>query len=197
MRGSIINTFLQPKIDSDQTQQSLVFNKKEHHSDKSFDIRLNGWTAFLLPFEIELEKLSGSRMGLVDYISHELHQNSFKIYDYKKFVVAKLELNERSAKGFPWNSNESRARRVRMLEELAALQVKPLETSEATASPSERSRSKHDADSSVVSSPIIGPLTMKAKFLPIRCCRVTTSAQFCLHASCTSKYIVREHSGNR
>ena len=40
-------------------------------------------------------------MGLVDYISHELHQNSFKIYDYKNFVVAKLELNERSAKMLP------------------------------------------------------------------------------------------------
>ena len=51
--------------------QELLSIMKEHRSNKSYNSRLTRWVDRLLPFDFNIEHISGAKMGLVDYISHQ------------------------------------------------------------------------------------------------------------------------------
>ena len=49
---------------------------KEHRSNKSYKSRLTRWVDRLTLFDINIEHISGAKMGLVDYISRQLNRKA-------------------------------------------------------------------------------------------------------------------------
>ena len=58
--------------------RALLSIMRENKTNKSYNSRLTRWVDRLLPFDLTIDHLSGSKMGLVDYIS----RNSAKSYQY-------------------------------------------------------------------------------------------------------------------
>ena len=49
--------------------RALLSIMKENRSNKLYNSRLTRWIDSLLPFQFDIEHVSGAKMGLVDYIS--------------------------------------------------------------------------------------------------------------------------------
>ena len=78
---------------------------RENRSNKSYNSRLTRWVDRLLPFDFSIDHLPGSKMGLVDYISRDPHQQAANISTYdEQFIVAKLDVIKRGAKRFLLNA---------------------------------------------------------------------------------------------
>ena len=64
---------------------------KEHRSSKSYNSRLTRWVQRLLPFDFNIEHMSGAQMGLVDYISRQPNQEAKVTSKYdEEFAVATI-----------------------------------------------------------------------------------------------------------
>ena len=64
---------------------------KEHRSNKSYNCRLTRWIDRLLPFDFNIEHISGAKMGLVDYISRQPNQEAKVTNKYdEEFAVATI-----------------------------------------------------------------------------------------------------------
>ena len=64
---------------------------KEHRSNKSYNSRLTRWIDRLLPFDFNIEHISGAKMGLVDYISRQPNQEAKVTNKYdEEFAVATI-----------------------------------------------------------------------------------------------------------
>ena len=78
---------------------------RENRSNKSYNSRLTRWVDRLLPFDFSIDHLSGSKLGLVDFISREPQQKAVNISTYdEQFIVAKLDVIKRGAKHFLLNA---------------------------------------------------------------------------------------------
>ena len=78
---------------------------RENRANKSYNSRLTRWVDRLLPFDFTIDHLPGSKMGLVDYNSGDPQQKAVNISAYdQQFIVAKLDVTERSAKRFLLNA---------------------------------------------------------------------------------------------
>ena len=85
--------------------RALLSIMSENRSNKSYNSRLTRWVDCLLPFDFSIDHLPGTKMGLVDYISRNPHQQAVNISAYdEQFIVAKLDVNKRSAKRFLLNA---------------------------------------------------------------------------------------------
>ena len=51
--------------------RTLLSIMKEHRSNKSYNSRLTRLVDRLLPFDFNIEHITGAKMGLVDYISRQ------------------------------------------------------------------------------------------------------------------------------
>ena len=79
--------------------RALLSIMRENRSNKSYNSRLTRWVDRLLPFDFSIDHLPGTKMGLVDYISRDPHQQAVNISAYdEQFIVAKLDVIKRSAK---------------------------------------------------------------------------------------------------
>ena len=64
---------------------------KEHRSNKSYNSRLTRWVDRLLPFDFNIEHISGAKMGLVDYVSRQPNQEAKVTNKYdEEFAVASI-----------------------------------------------------------------------------------------------------------
>ena len=80
--------------------RALLSIMRENRTNKSYNSRLTRWVDRLLPFDFSIDHLPGTKMGLVDYISRDPHQQAVNISAYdEQFIVAKLEVIKRSAIG--------------------------------------------------------------------------------------------------
>ena len=71
--------------------RALLSVLKSHRSNKSYYSRLTRWTDCLLPFDFNIERIHGTRMGLVDYISSQPNQKAKNITQYDEdFMVATI-----------------------------------------------------------------------------------------------------------
>ena len=78
--------------------RALLSIMREIRSNKSYNSRLTRWVDRLLPFEFSIDHLPGTKMGLLDYISRDPHQQAANISTYdEQFIVAKLDIIKRSA----------------------------------------------------------------------------------------------------
>ena len=78
---------------------------RENTANNSYNNRLTSWVDRLLPFDFTIDRLPGSKMGLVDYNSRDPQQKAVNISAYdEKFIVANLALIQRSAKRFLLNA---------------------------------------------------------------------------------------------
>ena len=85
--------------------RALLSIMRENRSNKSYNSRLTRWVDRLLPFDFSIDHLPGTKMGLVDYISRDPHQQAVNISAYnEQFIVAKLNVIKRSAKRFLLNA---------------------------------------------------------------------------------------------
>ena len=85
--------------------KALLSIMREKRSNKSYNSRLTRWVDRLLPFDFSIDHLPGTKMGLVDYISRDPHQQAANISTYEEqFIVAKLDVIKRSAKRFLLNA---------------------------------------------------------------------------------------------
>ena len=85
--------------------RALLSIMRENRSNKSYNSRLTRWVDRLLPFDFSIDHLPGTKMGLVDYISRDPHQQAAIIFAFdEQFIVAKLDVIERSAKRFLLNA---------------------------------------------------------------------------------------------
>ena len=85
--------------------RALLSIMRENRANKS---RLKRWVDRLLPFDFTIDHLLGSKMGLVDYISRDPQQKAVNLFAYdEQFIVAKLDVNKRSAKRFLFNVKAS------------------------------------------------------------------------------------------
>ena len=85
--------------------RALLSIMRENRSNKSYNSRLTRWVDRLLPFDFSIDHLPGTKMGLVDYISRDPHQQAANISTYdEQFIVAKLDVIKRSAKRFLLNA---------------------------------------------------------------------------------------------
>ena len=79
--------------------RALLTNMRENRGNKSNNSRLTRWVDRLLPFDFTIDHLTGSKMGLVDYISRDPQKKAVNISAYdKQFIVAKLDVIKRGAK---------------------------------------------------------------------------------------------------
>ena len=78
---------------------------RENRANKSNNSGLTQRVNHLLPFNFSIDHLPGSKMGLVDYISRELQQQTaiISIKD-EQFIVANLDAINRSTKRFLSNT---------------------------------------------------------------------------------------------
>ena len=85
--------------------RALLSIMRENRSNKSYNSRLTRWVDRLPPFDFSIDHLPGTKMGLVDYISRDPHQQAVNISAYdEQFIVAKLDVIKRSAKRFLLNA---------------------------------------------------------------------------------------------
>ena len=85
--------------------RALLSIIRENRANKSYNSRLTRWVDRLLPFDFTIDQLPGSKMGLVDFISRYPQQKAVNISAYdEQFIVAKLDVIKRSAKGFLLNA---------------------------------------------------------------------------------------------
>ena len=69
--------------------RALLSVLKSHRSNKSYNSRLTRWIDRLLPFDFNIERIPGTRMGLVDYISGQPNQKAKSVTQYdEEFLVA-------------------------------------------------------------------------------------------------------------
>ena len=81
---------------------------KENRSKKSFNSRLTQWVDRLLPFQFDIERLPGAKMGLVDYFSRHPFQKAKKVSAYdEEFIEAKLKLISTSINTLELNTTKS------------------------------------------------------------------------------------------
>ena len=81
--------------------RALLSIMRENRANKSYNSRLTRWVDRLLPFDLTIDHLPGSKIGLVDYISRDPQQEAVNISAYdEQFIVAKLDVMKRSAKRF-------------------------------------------------------------------------------------------------
>ena len=79
----------------------LLSIMRENRTNKSYNSQLTRWVDRLLPFDFKIDYLSGSKKGLVDYISRDPQQKAVNISAYKEqFIIAKLYVIKRSVKRF-------------------------------------------------------------------------------------------------
>ena len=85
--------------------EALLSIMRENRANKSYNSRLTRWVDRLLPFNFTIDRLPGSKVGLVDYISREPQQKAVNISAYEEqFIVAKLNVIKRSVKRFLLNA---------------------------------------------------------------------------------------------
>ena len=60
---------------------------KSHRSKKSYNSRLTRWIDRLLPFDLNIEHIPGTRMRLVDYISRQPNQKAKSITQYDEEIL--------------------------------------------------------------------------------------------------------------
>ena len=85
--------------------RALLSIMRDNRSNKSNNSRLTRWLDRLLTFDFSIDHLPGTKMGLVDYISRDPHQQAVNISAYdEQFIVAKLDVIKRSAKRFLLNA---------------------------------------------------------------------------------------------
>ena len=88
--------------------RALLSIMKENRSNKSYNSSLTRWVNRLLPFQFDIEHLSGAKMGLVDYISRNPSQKAKKVSAYdEEFIVAKLKLIFKSINALELNITHS------------------------------------------------------------------------------------------
>ena len=81
---------------------------KENRSNKSHSSRLSRWVDRLLPFQFDIERLTGAKMGLVDYIFRHPSQKAKNVSAYdEEFIVAKLKLISTSINAIELNNTKS------------------------------------------------------------------------------------------
>ena len=69
--------------------RALLSIMRENRSNKSYNSRLTRLVDRLLPFDFSIDHISGSKMGLVDYISRNPQQKAVNISTYdEQFIVA-------------------------------------------------------------------------------------------------------------
>ena len=70
---------------------ALLSVLKSYGSNKSYNSRLTRWIDRLLLFDFKIERISGTRMGLVDYISRQPNQKAKSITQYDdEFIIATI-----------------------------------------------------------------------------------------------------------
>ena len=62
--------------------RALISIMRENRANKSYNSRLTRWVDRILPFDLTIDHLLGSKMGLVDYISRDPQQKAVKISAY-------------------------------------------------------------------------------------------------------------------
>ena len=86
--------------------RALLSIMRANRSNKSYNSRLTRWVDRLLPFDFSIDPLLGTKMGLVDCISRDPHQQAVNISAYgEQFILAKLDVIKRSAKRFLLNAD--------------------------------------------------------------------------------------------
>ena len=81
--------------------RALLSIMRENRANKPYNSGLTRWADRLLPFDLSINHLPGSKMGLVDYISREPQQKAVYISTYdEQFIIAKLEAIKHSAKRY-------------------------------------------------------------------------------------------------
>ena len=71
--------------------RALLSTMKEHRWNKSYNSRLTRWIDRLLPFDFNIEHITGAKMGLVDYISRQPNQEAKVTNKYdEEFEVATI-----------------------------------------------------------------------------------------------------------
>ena len=71
--------------------RALLSIMKEHRSNKSYNSRLTRWIDRLLPFDFNIKHILGTKMGLVDYTSHQPNQEAKVTNNYdEEFAVATI-----------------------------------------------------------------------------------------------------------
>ena len=87
--------------------RALLSIMKEHRSNKPYNSRLTRWVDRLLPFQLDIERLPGVKMGLFDYISRHPSQKAKKVSAYdEEFIVAKLKLISTSINALELNNTK-------------------------------------------------------------------------------------------
>ena len=72
--------------------QALVSALNSNRSNKTYQSRLTRWIDRLIPFDFDIKHLSGSKMGLIDYISpHPVGKPQPPAYWDEHFVVALID----------------------------------------------------------------------------------------------------------
>ena len=73
-------------------QQTLVSALNSNKSNKTYQSRLTRWIDRLIPFDFDIKHLSGSKMGLIDYIlRHPVGKPQPPAYWDEHFVVALID----------------------------------------------------------------------------------------------------------
>ena len=69
---------------------------RENRANKSFNSRLTRWVDRLLPFDFTIDHLTGSKMGLVDYISRDPKRFLLNVENYTDFAAANSIIKQSS-----------------------------------------------------------------------------------------------------
>ena len=83
--------FFEKKFTVLTDHRALISLLKSHRSNKSKNSQLTRWIDRLLPFDFSIERILGTRMGLVDYVSRQPNQKAKSITQYdEEFMVATI-----------------------------------------------------------------------------------------------------------
>ena len=85
--------------------RALLSIMSENRANKPYNSQLTRWVDRLLPFDFTIDHLTGSKMGLFDYIPRDPQHKAVNITAYDEhFIFAKLDVIKCSAKRFLLNA---------------------------------------------------------------------------------------------